>query len=56
MAHIGVAISERKALVDLDIVRTDTPANGQEPRDLAAECRYLDGVLTDFHWTTGPLR
>jgi hypothetical protein len=52
----GVAVADRGAVVDLRLVRTDISGNATEPRDLAVQCRFLDGVLTDFHWTAGPLR
>jgi hypothetical protein len=51
-----VTVADRGAVVDLRLLRTDIPADAAELRDLAVRCRFLDGVLTDFHWTTGPLR
>jgi len=54
--NADVAIAGRGAVVDLRLARTDVSENATEPRDLAVQCRFLDGVLTDFHWTAGPLR
>lgn len=36
--------------------RRGVPADGKEVRDVAVECRFDNGVLTDFRWTAGPLR
>jgi hypothetical protein len=36
--------------------RADIPATGPYARVVAAECRFEGGVLTDFHWTQGPVR
>lgn len=35
-------------------VRTDVPADALLQRDLAAECRFDENVLTGFRWTSGP--
>ncbi len=35
--------------------RTDLPAHSPLARDLAVECRFESGILTEFHWTKGPL-
>jgi hypothetical protein len=35
-------------------VRTDLPLHAPQPRFLAVECRFENGVLTGFHWTKGP--
>jgi hypothetical protein len=37
-------------------IRTDMPPHGPLPRDLAVECRFDSGILTEFRWTAGPLR
>ena len=38
-------------------VRQDVPAGGSiVRRDVAVECRFDNGVLTDFRWTLGPFR
>ncbi|MGC2203665.1 MAG: hypothetical protein WA633_26410 [Stellaceae bacterium] len=36
-------------------VRTDIPPDGPSSRDLAAECRFDENVLTEFRWTAGPI-
>jgi hypothetical protein len=36
--------------------RRNVPAGGQPLRDVAAECRFDNGILTGFRWTKGPLR
>jgi hypothetical protein len=33
--------------------RTDMAGNTQVARDLAAECTFMDSVLTGFRWTKG---
>jgi len=33
--------------------RTDHPDDKGIARDLAVECKFDDGVLIDFHWTSG---
>jgi hypothetical protein len=35
--------------------RSDLPAEAPLRRDLAAECRFDENVLTEFHWTAGPM-
>lgn len=37
-------------------VRTDLGKNARLPRELAVSCRFENGILTEFHWTKGPLR
>jgi hypothetical protein len=36
--------------------RKNVPPGGAPPRDVSAECRFENGVLTSFRWTKGPLR
>ena len=36
--------------------RRNVPAGGEPLRDVAAECRFENGVLTGFRWTKGPFR
>ncbi len=36
--------------------RKDVPPSGFVARDVAVECRFDDGVLTSFRWTSGPFR
>lgn len=36
--------------------RRDVPKGGFVAREVAAECRFDNGVLTSFHWTKGPFR
>jgi hypothetical protein len=43
-------------LVTVEGTRKDVPASGFVARDVAVECRFDDGVLTSFRWTTGPFR
>jgi hypothetical protein len=35
--------------------RRKLPATSNLTRDIAAECRFDDGILTGFRWTKGPL-
>lgn len=37
-------------------VRKDVSGKGPLRHDVAVECKFQDGVLTSFRWTTGPLR
>jgi hypothetical protein len=36
--------------------RRNVAAGGVPLRDIAAECRFENGILTGFRWTKGPLR
>ena len=36
--------------------RRNVAAGGVPLRDVAAECRFENGILTGFRWTKGPLR
>ena len=36
--------------------RQNVAAGGVPRRDVAAECRFENGILTGFRWTKGPLR
>lgn len=36
--------------------RQKLPAATKLVRDVAAECRFDDGILTGFRWTKGPLQ
>ncbi|HEV2546824.1 MAG TPA: hypothetical protein VGU20_05775 [Stellaceae bacterium] len=36
--------------------RRNVAAGGVPRRDVAAECRFENGILTGFRWTKGPLR
>lgn len=36
--------------------RQNVAAGGFVAREVAVECRFDNGVLTDFHWTKGPFR
>jgi hypothetical protein len=37
-------------------VRRNVEPGGIPLHELAAECRFDEGILTGFHWTQGPLR
>jgi hypothetical protein len=37
-------------------VRPDIAPGGTPLREVAAECRFDQGILTGFRWTHGPLR
>src|SRR6185312_7302225 len=44
-------------IVDVEGMRPDIPATGGFlARDIAARCRFQNGVLTEFRWTKGPNR
>ena len=36
--------------------RQNVAAGGAPLREVAAECRFENGILTGFRWTKGPLR
>src|SRR5215469_9929636 len=36
--------------------RRKVPADGVPLREVAAECRFENNILTGFRWTKGPLR
>ena len=36
--------------------RRNVAPGGPPLRDVAVECRFNNGILTDFRWTKGPLR
>ena len=36
--------------------RRNVAAGGFVSPEVAVECRFDNGVLTDFHWTKGPFR
>ena len=37
-------------------VRRDVPASSPDARQIAAHCRFYNGILTGFRWTEGPLQ
>ncbi len=50
-----LGIGSTAALVDVQATRSDVPAGGKTPRDVAAQCRFDHDVVVDFHWTASPL-
>ena len=50
------ATSIAAALASVEGVREKLPAESKLPRDVTVECRFSNGVLTDFRWTRGPLQ
>jgi hypothetical protein len=58
-ADIDVADSQvnadlKDATVQIRATRDMATANGTASREVVAECRYNNGVLTGFRWLTGP--
>jgi len=44
-------------IIDVSGVRPNIPATGGFlERDVAARCRFQNGILTEFRWTRGPMR
>lgn len=44
-------------IADVEGVRPDIPATGGFlARDVAARCRFQNGILVEFRWTKGPFR
>jgi hypothetical protein len=41
--------------VRVEAERTDLPKGSLLARNLTAACQFHDGILTEFHWTKGPL-
>ncbi len=61
LQHTDVATTTNGALglmiVDVQGVRPDIPATGGFlANEVAARCRFENGVLTQFRWTKGPFR
>ena len=59
--HVDVANTENGGLglmvVDVEATRPDIPESGGFlARDVAARCRFQNGILTEFRWTKGPGR
>ncbi len=59
--HVDVANTENGGLglliVDVQGVRPDIAATGGFlAHDVAARCRFQNGILTEFRWTKGPGR
>lgn len=53
-SHVDAAMN--RATVTVAATRTTVPADSAYARDIAAECRFENGVLIGFRWTKGPLR
>jgi hypothetical protein len=59
--HVAVANTPSGGLglmiVDVQGVRPDIPASGGFlANEVAARCRFQNGILTQFRWTKGPFR
>ncbi|HEY7990537.1 MAG TPA: hypothetical protein VID77_04025 [Stellaceae bacterium] len=59
--HVDVANTQNGGLglmvVNVEGVRPDIPATGGFlARDVAARCRFENGILTQFRWIKGPGR
>jgi hypothetical protein len=59
----GVEVTGSKVNAELNAtsvavtaIRGDVPKDGLYAREIAAECRFENGILTGFRWTKGPLR
>jgi hypothetical protein len=51
-----VDVPGNEATIVIAAIRHAIPANGRYAREVAAECRFENGILTGFRWTAGPLR
>lgn len=51
-----VDVEGNDATVTIAAARNDVPANGPYAHAVGAECRFENGILTGFRWTSGPLR
>jgi hypothetical protein len=61
LQHVEVATTESGKLglmiVDVQGLRPDIPATGGFlANQVAARCRFENGILTQFRWTKGPYR
>lgn len=59
--HVDVAKTESGGIalmvVDVQATRTDLAQNpGFLAKDIAARCRFQNGILIQFRWTKGPFR
>jgi len=52
----AAATSLTTIIAHVEGARSDVPPDGPSARDLAAECRFDENILTGFHWTAGPTR
>ena len=43
-------------IMDVEGTRPDVQAGGFLARDVAARCRFENGILTQFRWTKGPYK
>lgn len=50
-----VDVEGNDATIAIAATRKSVPANGTYAREVGAECRFENGILTGFRWTTGPL-
>lgn len=48
--------SVASVVVRVQAFRRNVAAGGIPLRDVVAECRFDEGILTGFRWTQGPLR
>lgn len=51
-----VAADAQNMTVTVNGIRSGVLANSAYARDVAVECRFDSGILTDFKWTAGPIR
>jgi predicted small secreted protein len=59
----AIDVTDRQVTVDAETTvvaiaadRRDVPENGLYARKIGVECRFANGVLTGFRWTSGPIR
>jgi hypothetical protein len=50
------ATSLTTIIASVEGMRTDLPSDSPLARNLAAECRFDENILTGFRWTAGPTR
>ncbi len=51
-----VKLDGNAATVAVGAVRSGIPADGLYARNIAAECRFENGILMGFRWTAGPIK
>ncbi len=51
-----VSMQTDTATIDVAGERKGVPEGGLYARNVAVQCRFQNGILSDFHWTQGPVR
>jgi hypothetical protein len=52
--HLAIGDSMNQAIVDIAATAT-VGADAKTVREVAAQCRFDNGIIADFHWTKSPV-